>query len=514
MLVHQMQEFTFEGPVLTNAWAAPQVAAEFSSAEETVRVKGFYDGEGIYKVRFLPEKAGSYTWQVNGAVSGRGSVYCSAGEKRGKVSASSQHFIYANGSLYQSFGTTVYGLVHQPEALIEKTLRSLEASPYNKVRMCLFPKYYEYNREEPEAFPFEKTDAGVFDVQRPCLKYWQRLDRVLDRLEAMDIQADLILFHPYDKWGFSKMSMEDNLIYLETVIRRLAARPNVWWSLANEYDVLTAFEMEDWYTVEDFMTRCDPFHHLLSNHNWAKFYDFSREHITHVCVQFPWVQKAGLLAHEYQKPVIFDEMGYEGNVPMGWGNLSAFELVNRFWCVCAQGAWATHGEAFVSEDQVLWWSKGGNLKGASTPRIAWLRKFMESLPGPLEADLLPLAVNDMPPDKDTAEALFAQMPEEFQGFARAMVSLSPLERERMVLADPMYSGHCGTDAYLYYYARTCPCMAHIELPGDGGYKVEVLDVWEMTRYTAMENAQGSVTVRLPSKEGIAVCAVRTGAHLL
>lgn len=38
---------------------------------------------------------------------------------------------------------------------------------------------------------------------------------------------------------------------------------------------------------------------------------------------------------------MIDETGYEGNLPFGWGNLSAFELVNRFWTVCVQGGYCT-----------------------------------------------------------------------------------------------------------------------------------------------------------------------------
>lgn len=530
MIVHEMQELIFSGPVLPQALAAPQVETEFTWEDGAKKVLGFYDGAGIYKVRFLPEKAGNYHWKVTGVVQGQGEALCtygpqlnesdlstcSRGRSHGKVSVCGQHFTYADGGWYQPFGTTVYGLAHQNDALIEETLCSLEKAPYNKIRMCLFPKYYEYNREDPEYFPFEKSAGGGWDVGQPCLKFWQRLDRILDRLEVMDIQADLILFHPYDRWGFSKMSMEDNLLYLETVIRRLSARPNVWWSLANEYDVLPAFEKEDWYILEDFLADRDPFHHLLSNHNWVSFYDFTREHVTHVCVQYPWVQKAGLLAREYKKPVIYDEMGYEGNVPMGWGNLSGFELVNRFWCVCTQGAWATHGEAFESEDEVLWWSKGGALKGESTRRIAWLRAFMESLPGPLTAVIPPMAVSEAPMsasdsfmDAQAVKEMLAQIPESVRGFTRAMLSLSPVERERTLLADPLYAGHCGSDAYLYYYARTCPCRVDIELPEDGSYTVEVLDVWEMTRQTVMENTRGAIKVFLPSKEGMAVYAERT-----
>lgn len=72
-----------------------------------------------------------------------------------------------------------------------------------------------------------------------------------------------------------------------------------------------------------------------------------------------------------------------GNVPFGWGNISGFELVNRIWTVCMQGGYCTHGEAFLNEEEILWWSKGGTLIGESPSRIRFLRELLESLPGPL-----------------------------------------------------------------------------------------------------------------------------------
>ena len=53
----------------------------------------------------------------------------------------------------------------------------------------------------------------------------------------MGIQADVILFHPYDRWGYSKMGKEMNERYVRYMIARISAYRNVWWSLANEWDV-------------------------------------------------------------------------------------------------------------------------------------------------------------------------------------------------------------------------------------------------------------------------------------
>ncbi len=87
--------------------------------------------------------------------------------------------------------------------------------------------------------------------------------------------------------------------------------------------------------------------------------------------------------HQYQKPLMIDETGYEGNIPYSWGNLSAFELVNKFWIVCVQGGYCTHGETYLNEEENLWWSKGGRLIGESPSRIRFLKEIIDSLPGPI-----------------------------------------------------------------------------------------------------------------------------------
>ena len=161
------------------------------------------------------------------------------------------------------------------------------------------------------------------------------------------------------------MTMEENLIYLDYLLRRFAAIPQIWWSMANEYDLVMDRTMEDWYDIESFIVENDPYHHLLSNHNCFGFYDFSRENITHQCVQTILVQKAADWMKEFEKPLCYDECCYEGNLPLTWGNISGWEMANRFWMAVCQGAYATHGEVFLSDDEVLWWAKGGVLKGES-----------------------------------------------------------------------------------------------------------------------------------------------------
>ena len=178
MKQYEMFELQFNGQKPAGSEALTDVTAEFSNGEESWKVKGFHDGDGTYKVRFLPQKTGTYTWKVSGAVSGEGSEECTASEKsHGMVQAEGCHFRYQDGTKYLPFGTTIYALVHQKEEVIEETFRSLAKAPFNKVRHCIFPKSYDFNHNDPEYYPFEKDENGKWDVNRPCYAYWNHLEK-------------------------------------------------------------------------------------------------------------------------------------------------------------------------------------------------------------------------------------------------------------------------------------------------------------------------------------------------
>lgn len=59
-----------------------------------------------------------------------------------------------------------------------------------------------------------------------------------------------------------------------------------------------------------------------------------------------------------------------------------------------------------------------------------------------------------------------------------------------------------------YLSRQCARFTELSLPENGEYRVEVIDVWEMTRTTAHEAAHGKVRVQLPAKEGMALLVTR------
>ena len=509
----EMFELVFSGETLTDNWAQIGLTANFFCGDTVKTVKGFYDGDGRYAVRFLPEMAGVWHWKVSGAVNAEGTENCEpANGAHGLVKAVDTHFEYEDGTLFIPFGTTVYALAHQDDDLVEQTLKSLEAAPFNKVRLCVFPKHYDYNHNEPPCYAFEKKADGFWDVNRPCIAFWHRFEGILQRIAAMDIQIDLILFHPYDRWGFSKLPQKDNLIYLDYLLRRLSAFPNIWWSLANEYDLNMDYKsLSDWEEIEEFVAANDPCGHPLSNHNCMCFWDAARNNVTHASLQTKGLSEIPRWIKTYQKPVIIDECCYEGNLPHFWGSISGQEMVRRFWRCYASGAYCTHGETFLSDDEILWWARGGVLKGESPRRIAFLRQIMESLPGPLkpkEGGIWSIAQLD----KEAFEAALPRVPEEMKGFftlfARSIHRMPEQDRTAHLGGEHAWESHCGEEAYLTYFDLQCYGEQTVKLPKDKVYRAELIDVWNMTRETIAESISGETKLTLPGRDNLALLITR------
>lgn len=507
---YETAQWSVKGKIPADSLACVDIRGIFRPDGESTseEVYGFYAEDGTYIIRFYPGKCGIYHCRIEGNDIDETQEFdfeCLPKRqgKRGMVRADGTHFKTDDGQWFYPFGTTVYAMIHQDDSLAARTLQSLKAAPFNKIRICVFPKHFEYNHNEPPCFPFERADDGSWDVNRPDAAYWERLEDCIKSLDELGIQCDLILFHSYDRWGFSELPVDDALVYLDYVVRRLGAFANVWWSLANEFDLMK-YKQEDWELFAHFIHEKDPYGHLLSCHQMLREWDYSNKDTTHICTQTSALELLSRKIKKYNKPLMVDECGYEGNLPISWGNLSAFGLVHRFWTVCVQGGYCTHGETFFSEDEVIWWAKGGRLKGQSPERIGFLKGILEEIGGPLE---------------------YAGLDFDRESFNKTMSDLTPemIEKNEILMLFSHYTwedieknpafareyiGRYGDKAFLKYYGRQCPYLGMLVLPEDKKYKVEAIDVWEMKRWTVLEEAAGEVFFELPSKEGMAVLAVR------
>lgn len=441
-------EIALNGPSSGNPFLEVELSAEFRHDNTTLRADGFYDGAGIYRVRCMPNMPGAWTYttrsnrpELDSKTGQFTCVQASPGNHGPVHVANTFHFSYDDGTPYYPFGTTCYAWTHQGNALEAQTLATLKQAYFNKMRMCVFPKFYPFNENEPVYYPFERNAGGEHDFTRFNPAFFQHFEKRVGELCDLGIEADIIVFHPYDHWGYSRMDAESDYRYLRYLIARLSAYRNVWWSLANEYDfMLDRKPMEQWDEYFRILLDKDPYNHLRSIHNGDvdKNYDHTKPGVTHVCIQNWDTKQVKRWRSTYQKPIINDELEYEGNIVFPWGNISAQEEVHRFWIMVTNGGYAGHGETYMHPEDILWWSKGGVLHGESWQRFAFLRKIMEE--GPVGG-------------------------------------LTPLEKSWVWTR---VSGGQNGDYRLIYFGEHQPVNWYEGLPDIDDYEIDVIDTWEMT----------------------------------
>lgn len=439
-----------------------KLSARFTLGDRTITVSGFYDGDDTWRIRFMPPCEGQWRYVTSSSLpalrSKKGAVECVAPQEgnHGPVCAEGTRFVYADGTPYNPVGTTSYDWMHVPGDRPQRTLKSLSESGFNKIRMLFF--LHNLDIEYPEIYPFLKNADGSWDYEHFDPRYFRYVEQRILGLQELGIEADLILFHPYDggRWGFDRMPLEVNLRYLEYISARLGAYRNVWWSLANEWDGVKGIPAEDWYKFAKCLSKADPFDHLLSIHGYtATYFEYWLPEFTHVSVQdhAPVMSQgpAFTIRNIYKKPVIFDEVCYEGNVGSRWGWLSGEEELRRMYNGLMCGTYVTHAECLnlnsgiIGEDETNYLAFGGEFHGESWKRIRFMRSIIDALPGQL-------GLADSSWDSLTSSA--------------------------------------GEGCYLIYFGDSMPQEWAFDLPVKNGkypklgegvrFKVEILDTWNMT----------------------------------
>ncbi len=468
-------ELVLSGPSHGNPFVDVDVWAQFTLGERTVRAGGFYDGDGTYRIRMLAEEEGTWFFTTGSTarsldgVSGEVEVVAAAPGTHGPVRVDGFHFVHADGTRYRPWGTTAYAWTHQPDELQDATLATLADAPFTKMRMCLLPKSYLFTTNEPERLPFVRTQDG-FDETRFDVESFAHLEARIAQLAALGIEADLILFHPYDRWGFADMGPATDDRLVRYTVRRLAAFGNVWWSLSNEFDLISGKSPQDWLRIGALIGAEDPHGHLVGNHNCTTFYDNSLPWITHSSLQridvYRTAEYTDVWRERWGKPVVIDEIGYEGDIEHGWGNLSGHELIRRCWEGAVRGGYVGHGETFLNDREELWWSKGGELVGESPARIGFLARIVAQSPDGV--------LDPCPSDWD--------------------VPWGGVEGEYLI----------------GYFGFMCPRYRNVRLPL-GEFRVDVIDTWGMSVETLPGTFRDQVEVPMPVRPYMAIRLVKVGS---
>ena len=118
---------------------------------------------------------------------------------------------------------------------------------------------------------------------------------------------------------------------------------------------------------------------------------------------------------------------------------------------------------------MLWWAKGGVLKGQSAPRLAFLRQILEESPAS---------------------------------------GLEPFSHRESVASFFPTAGQAH-EYYLVYFGPHQPAQMTFVLPEGEDYGGEILDTWQMTRTSMPEPVRNGTTIELEQKPYQAVVLRRS-----
>lgn len=307
-------------PPLNNPFADATVSASFVSPDDrTIKVPGFYAGDGTWVVRTAFDQPGDWFYRIDFQAgktteTSHGSVKCLPGEAHGFVRIDKQHrrfLAFDDGSRFYPIGTGTESLGRPGKdgkpantlAVWKKYLDDCAKGGMNKSRILLLEAPWirpAAVREHPELAPWPIGADGRYDLTRFSRPFWDKLDAIIAHGATRGVVFELTLFdesglargekelwvlHPFNQAnggplgglsgspGFYDLSNEASRqaqeAYVAYLLARTAGCPNVYYELNTQMNRrgnagrLGPRWAEHWAA---FFRERDPFDHLVSLH--------------------------------------------------------------------------------------------------------------------------------------------------------------------------------------------------------------------------------------------------------
>jgi hypothetical protein len=282
----EMHEFSvkarsqFENPFRDSA-----LVGEFVSPSGRTNVlDGFYDGDGLWRLRFAPDEEGEWSYLLRGEgveILQRGQLRCTRALGHGFIRVHPENpyaFAHADGTPFFPMGDTCYGLYDDSPITPERRaeyLKARRAQHFNFVRMSV--GHSEARAATNAAYWAWGGTAQKPDLDRLNPEFFRGLDELFRDLRARGMNVELILLNFYRRpytdthaWTAAR-----ERLWLRYVIARYAAFDNVFlWTIANEYETHPdgRYRLDfpgdvDWAkATARFIKESDPYRHLVTVH--------------------------------------------------------------------------------------------------------------------------------------------------------------------------------------------------------------------------------------------------------
>lgn len=406
---------TIEKPDAKNPFTDASLTGTFQTADGNKgwKIEGFCDSPdgSIFRIRFMPEQPGKYTFQLNYKQSDwqmpfKGSLEVTGGHRRGTVAVDPEypwHFIWSGSKEHFFFnGTTAYFLVGwRDDRVINDSIERLHKLKVNRMRVLLEGAGATLGGLEPvdtgENFtmmlrPWLAKAPNSFE--NPCIDftrfdvpYWQKWERMLRSARDRDMNISVVFYWELDREPTSPKfaGSEDERRYFRYAVARLSAFSNVTWDLGDDLD---SYRDEKWaHEMGNQLMNWDPYHHLATSHPthpgnqdraspWFSFtsiQEWSRRQHQIMLEQRELQVKTGRII-----PQTNEEYGYEDHYPK-WGPEPPgddTDVLRRVaWDIAMAGAYGTAGET-VHRGVNYWPDTGGGwLNGRGDDSMIMLKGY-------------------------------------------------------------------------------------------------------------------------------------------
>lgn len=364
-----------------NAYLDTHVTAQFTGPHgESKSVQGFWDGGKMFKLRYTPESEGRWTYRtssndpgLNGKTGYIDSTPATSGI-HGFLRRDPQHpfhWAFDDGTHFFMLGQTYYELIGTARAKAEwrHAIDRSAATGFTKVRLRLFVKTCG-NRENP----IPCSSPYLSDKDHLDLEHWRAADETIQYLLRKGIVADLMPFNSGERYFGTP---EQDARFLQYVVARYAAYPNVIWCVTNEYQ-RTGRSIEYMNVLGTKLRDSDPWIrageslrplsiHPLGGKGKGDFFKFGdQKWPVHVILQTGRMDPADvplnaeiLRNRQFDMPVVDDEFGYYGDAL--WHNAAGDrgpntnyygreKHRNALWAIYMAGGYASAGDKFQYDD--------------------------------------------------------------------------------------------------------------------------------------------------------------------
>ena len=321
----------------TNPFEDVTLNATFQSPQgETTSFWGFYNGNSTWKLRFMPNQIGTWTYEAifsDGTPGIQGQFECVSSDIPGLLNKhesnpiwfgfkNGQHFLprsfHIGDCFFANEPNTVTGAQWNPNMRTE-FLNWLQEQNYN---MLSIASHYLNRQSDDRGNGWQTPNLWDTDAQIPCPSEYTRMEKVLT-----DLAQRKILVYPFAGLFGRNANYPTNHAKQETYIRYTLARLAPYWNLLFMVGGPEPHMQKGRYLSDEDINRIgqciqalDPFGHLLSVHNPTGD-DFFRQEdwVSYIILQGPKTIDRKKLGEDHlrnshpNKPLYAQETLWPGN---------------------------------------------------------------------------------------------------------------------------------------------------------------------------------------------------------